>query len=75
MSRDRYNLILECPECNKTGKARVAENDGWSFAKGGAERRIESVSEGFTVTNHGRDNIAETAFRCNCGAVAESNLS
>ena len=75
MSRDRYSRRLECPDCNKMGKANIVENDGWSFVKGGSERRVESVSQGFTVINHGRDNTEETAVRCECGADAEFGLS
>ena len=67
MSRDRYRWQVECPNCGKTGEATIVENDGWSL-KGGLERRIESVSGGFAVINHGTDNPNETAFRCECGA-------
>ena len=75
MAEDRYSLKLKCPVCSKLGDARVAENDGWAFMNSGSERRVESVSEGFAVTNHGRDRIEEMAFRCECGSVAESSLS
>ena len=75
MADDRYSLRLECPDCNKSGKARIVENDGWTFMNSGPESRVESVSQGFAVINHGRDRIEEMAFRCECGAVAGSSLS
>ena len=74
MADDRYSLKLECPDCSKLGDAGVVENDGWRFMNRGPERRVESVSQGFTVINHGRDRIEEMEFRCECGAVAESRL-
>lgn len=70
MSRDRFYLNLDCPDCGRSGKARVIENDGWSFMSGGPERRVQSVPVGFTIVNHGRNHGEETVIQCDCGGIA-----
>ena len=75
MASDRYNLNVECPNCGKSGKAGVRENDGYSFMNSGSQRNVSSVSEGFTVVNHGRERIEEMAIRCECGTAAAISLS
>ena len=74
MARDRYSLLLKCPGCGRSGQAHVSENDGWSFMRGDREREVDSVPEGFTVVDHGRNRGDEIIIHCECGSVAETSL-
>ena len=70
MARDRYSWYLGCSSCERTGRAEVSENDGWSFQRA-LDRSVDSVSEGFVVIDHGRHHHSETIIRCDCGSVAD----
>lgn len=70
MSRDRYSLRLKCPDCNKTGEAKIVDNDDWTFLNRGSEPRVESVSQRFALI----ENVKKMTFRCECGTVAETSL-
>lgn len=74
MGSDRYTLKVECSDCGKSGKANISENDGWSFMNSGPEREVSSVTEGFTVIDHGRRSIEKLAIRCECGSLAATSL-
>jgi hypothetical protein len=39
---DRWTENLRCPNCGKTGAARLSQEDGWTV-------RVDSVPEGFKV--------------------------
>ena len=75
MASDRYNLNVKCSNCGKSGKAGVRENDGYSLMNSGPQRKVSSVSEGFTVVNHGTDRIEELEIRCECGTATATSLS
>jgi hypothetical protein len=47
---DRWVENLRCPNCGKTGAARLSQEDGWNA-------HVDGVSEGFKVveTENGRN--------------------
>ena len=65
MSADRYTTSLKCSNCDRQGKAHYRENDGWSFMR--ARDRSVTVTEGFTVVDHGRNHGETTVIQCACG--------
>ena len=60
---DRYIRKLSCPNCGNTGEVHYAENDGQTFMNRGPERRVTSVTAGFSKIR--RDGNEEV--RCECG--------
>ena len=69
-ARDRWTTKLACEPCGTNGEAKISENDGASFAFGRPDRHVDSVTDGFTVINHGERRIQDMAIACdNCGRV------
>ena len=67
MARDRHTLSIHCPDCGAKGKAQVEDNDGWSFTNGGNERRVSSVTDGFTIVHTGGSYMNRPIVHCACG--------
>ncbi len=63
MATDRYTTHIECPNCANKGKVHISENDGWSFMRA-RDRHIDSVPDGFTVLDHGRNHGEKSKIRC-----------
>ena len=72
-ARDKYPIHLLCPDCGKSGNARVSETDGWTFMKGDRDRTVDQVPEGFVVVDHGTNHGEATIFRCDCGTLVEKH--
>lgn len=53
--RESWTKNVECPDCGGSGQASVSENDNPATFHRVKARRIESVSAGFTIVNHGHD--------------------
>ena len=67
-ARDRYTLQVKCVDCESTGVVDISENDGWEFARRGAERIVDKVPEGFTLLDSGSNDIEKLSFACECGS-------
>lgn len=65
-SRDRFEIVLACPQCGNSGKAKVSENDYPFMRHPGFE--IDEFPDGMKLekyANHRKD----TKIRCQCGEV------
>ena len=63
-------MPLRCPTCGREGKAEMSENDGYSFAFGAAETRVDSIPEGFkAATGPGKKVGDFVCVTCNVEAV------
>lgn len=71
-ARDWFDIGLKCPDCGKSGKAHMSENDGASYVFGQRDRKVEDVPEGFTVVDHGSNHGETTRFQCECGSFIPS---
>ena len=67
MSKDRHTIRTICHNCDRTGQARVTDDDGWSFANSGNERRVDSVTNGFIIIEEGGSWSRRPIVHCNCG--------
>ena len=70
MGTDRFSTGIKCLNCGASGKARITEDDGWSYVRGSKGRHVDSVPRGFTVVNHGKDFGQDTIVHCQCGGTA-----
>lgn len=48
-ARDRWEQDLKCPECGRTGVARVSQADGWAY-QNDQSTRVDYVPKGFDYT-------------------------
>jgi hypothetical protein len=60
MSKDRYKVTIECPNCKNQAEVSIVENDGWSFANRGPEREISNINGSISIS---RKNL--TCNKCN----------
>jgi hypothetical protein len=60
-TRDQYIIRLRCPKCGKTGDAEVSE-DHHPYMHD-IEFHVDSLAEGFKVSNRGLD-ACDTEFMC-----------
>jgi hypothetical protein len=51
-SREKYSINFTCPDCGKKGVAEVAEDSNSMYEMGKPNRVLESVSNGFQITNN-----------------------
>jgi hypothetical protein len=63
MARDRWVEVLRCPDCRRTGKARLWAEDGYSW-----EFQVDNLPAGFKVC----EPMMDGTFYCiSCGIPAE----
>lgn len=46
-ARDRWEMTLKCPVCEKEGVAEVSQADGWAFERD-QSTSVDSLSAGFS---------------------------
>jgi hypothetical protein len=46
-ARDRFTANLKCPQCGREGKARLSEEDGWSYLHGNRKTSVDALPDGF----------------------------
>ena len=51
MLRDNFTAQLKCPECGRTGVARLSQADSHDWMQGDRGTKIDSLPQGFTSIN------------------------
>lgn len=67
-ARDRWTVLLLCPQCGVSGTARVSQEDGWSFINGDQSTRIDFVPPGFKNVSTAEASYNFYCENCNCSA-------
>ena len=62
-SLDKYNVKLDCSNCNETGILKVSENDYPFMSK--LDREICSVSENFEANLQSDEKVLIKCLSCN----------
>jgi hypothetical protein len=65
-ARNRFELVILCPNCGATGGARVSENDGPGTAD--TAFRVDEYPPGFSEEKRAASRD-ETLVVCRCGQV------
>jgi len=70
MSKDRFNIPLECPNCGKTATARAEEEDGWAYLKGNRSTSITTLPPGFKIVDQKSRMASVDLFCIDCDVSA-----
>ncbi|MEJ0094974.1 MAG: hypothetical protein WDN46_16585 [Methylocella sp.] len=72
-ARDRFPANLKCPQCGREGIARLSEEDGYSYAFGSQDTKVDHLPEGFLVVEQKSPVGSVDLFcaGCNVSAVAK----
>jgi predicted RNA-binding Zn-ribbon protein involved in translation (DUF1610 family) len=59
-ARERWTESLSCPQCGKTGEAKLSRADTHAFLMGDDETRVDFISDGFSIVRDDK----EVDFNC-----------
>jgi hypothetical protein len=69
MSDDSYWQPVKCPQCNAEAMVNVVENDGYSYAFGSRDKRIEKVPQPFQLIS--ANDLTFKCKACNVEAISK----